>query len=73
VSRASHFARQAIVSAEEAFFDKTLLSLLYFPSEHIYAMYMPFFVPATIPILAAVFEKVKAWRSLSRGKAHKID
>jgi phosphatidylinositol glycan class S len=68
VTRASKFARQAIVSAEEAFFDKTLVSLLYFPSEHIYAMYMPFFVPATIPILAAVVEKVKAWRALRKAK-----
>jgi phosphatidylinositol glycan class S len=31
--------RQAVVSAEAAFTDKSMVSLLYFPSEHVLAMY----------------------------------
>ncbi len=31
--------RQAVVSAEAAFSDKSMVSLLYFPSEHVLAMY----------------------------------
>lgn len=42
---------RAIKKAEEAFFDDSLVSLLYFPSEHKYAVYMPFFVPFLVPIM----------------------
>jgi phosphatidylinositol glycan class S len=61
-------ARQALHSAETAFFDKTMVSLLYFPSEHIFAMYMPFFVPSAIPIIAAIVEQVKLWKAARKLK-----
>jgi phosphatidylinositol glycan class S len=35
---AAIYGRQAIVSAESAFSDKSMVSLLYFPSEHVLAM-----------------------------------
>ncbi|KAI9357584.1 phosphatidylinositol-glycan biosynthesis class S protein-domain-containing protein [Zopfochytrium polystomum] len=38
-------ARNAAVAAERAFFDPTMVSLLYFPTEHKYAVYMPLFTP----------------------------
>jgi phosphatidylinositol glycan class S len=60
-SLASHYASQAITFAEKAFFDKTMVSLLYFPLEHIYAMYMPFFVPVAIPLFSAVFQELKVF------------
>ena len=36
----------AIEKSTKAFFDPSLVSLLYFPAEHVYAVYIPFFVPA---------------------------
>ncbi|KAJ3251347.1 hypothetical protein HDU77_005970, partial [Chytriomyces hyalinus] len=38
-------SRVAIVAAERAFFDPTMVSLLYFPNEHKFAVYMPLFLP----------------------------
>ncbi|XP_062534059.1 GPI transamidase component PIG-S-like isoform X1 [Armigeres subalbatus] len=43
-------AKQAYVSAERAFFDPSMLALLYFPSEQKYAIYIPLFLPIMIPV-----------------------
>mmetsp|Transcript_8472 Transcript_8472/g.15011 ORF Transcript_8472/g.15011 Transcript_8472/m.15011 type:complete len:381 (+) Transcript_8472:62-1204(+) len=45
-------AREALVLAEAAFFDPTLIPQLYNPPEHYFAVFMPFLVPALLPILA---------------------
>lgn len=37
--------------AEKAFFDPSLLSLLYFPDDQKYAIYLPLFLPICLPIL----------------------
>ncbi|XP_058467309.1 GPI transamidase component PIG-S-like isoform X1 [Malaya genurostris] len=44
-------ARLAYVSAERAFFDPSMLALLYFPSEQKYAIYIPLFLPIMIPVI----------------------
>jgi phosphatidylinositol glycan class S len=59
---ASLFSQQAIVSAEEAFFDPTMVPLLYFPAEHRLAIYMPFFVPIAIPLFKALKEELLMMR-----------
>ncbi len=38
-------AQSAFVDSEAAFFDSKMLSLLYFPEEHKYAIYIPVFFP----------------------------
>ncbi|KAJ3026888.1 UNVERIFIED_CONTAM: hypothetical protein HDU68_004901 [Siphonaria sp. JEL0065] len=38
-------SRVAITAAERAFFDPTMVSLLYFPDEHKLAVYLPLFLP----------------------------
>jgi len=48
-------------AADQAFFDASLLPLLYFPEEHIYAVFAPFFVPTVVPVLAAVFTALKSF------------
>ncbi|KAJ1732956.1 GPI transamidase component [Coemansia biformis] len=50
------FASAASASglAEAAFFDPTMVSMLYFPDQHKLAIYMPYFLPVTIPLLAAI-------------------
>ncbi|CAG8555680.1 4399_t:CDS:2, partial [Acaulospora colombiana] len=54
---ALHHAKKAIERAESAFFDPTMVSMLYFPDEHKYAIYMPLFVPISVPLLVAIFRE----------------
>ncbi|KNC97334.1 GPI-anchor transamidase GPI17 [Spizellomyces punctatus DAOM BR117] len=62
-SLASQHARDAFVSSEAAFFDPTMVSMLYFPDEHKYAVYMPLFVPISVPLLIAVIREIKGWKN----------
>ena len=55
-------AAHATVLASRAFFSPGMLQLLYFPPEHTYAVYMPLFASALIPLLATAVREVKAWR-----------
>nr|CAG8519507.1 3853_t:CDS:2 [Entrophospora candida] len=52
-------AKEAIERAESAFFDPTMVSMLYFPDEHKYAIYMPLFVPISVPLLIASYREIK--------------
>ena len=61
-NQASVYARQAILAAESAFFDPTMVPLLYFPDEHKLAIFMPFFVPIAIPLLRALYYEFKLLR-----------
>jgi phosphatidylinositol glycan class S len=60
---ASINARNAILSSEKAFFDPTMVSLLYFPAEHLLAIYMPFFVPILIPMISTTIKEYKFWKA----------
>lgn len=48
-------ARRAFDEAEKAFFDPSLLALLYFPNEQKYAIYIPLFLPIGLPVLGSIF------------------
>jgi len=55
-------SREALELSETAFFDQSLLSLLYFPDDQKYAIYIPFFLPVGIPVifsLKTLFKFVK--------------
>ncbi|KAJ3189711.1 hypothetical protein HK101_008738 [Irineochytrium annulatum] len=56
---AAKHARTAFVKAESAFFDPTMVSLLYFPDEHKYAVYMPLFTPIAVPLVLALVKEIK--------------
>ncbi|KAL2916909.1 GPI transamidase component [Polyrhizophydium stewartii] len=58
-SSATFYARDAITSAEAAFFDPAMVPLLYFPDEHKFAIYMPYFVPVTVPVIIAIIREVR--------------
>ncbi|KAK4009316.1 GPI transamidase component PIG-S-like isoform X2 [Daphnia magna] len=47
-------AKVANVCAEKAFFDPSLLALLYFPEDQKYAIYIPLFLPIGIPVLLSL-------------------
>lgn len=57
----------ALESAEKAFFDDKMGSMLYFPDEHKYAIYTPLFGPLALPLLMALLKElqgiVKGWKA----------
>jgi hypothetical protein len=57
----------ALESAEKAFFDDKMVSMLYFPDEHKYAIYTPLFGPLALPLLMALLTElrgiVKEWKA----------
>ncbi|XP_053686291.1 GPI transamidase component PIG-S [Sabethes cyaneus] len=59
---AAEEAKLAYISAERAFFDPSMLALLYFPSEQKYAIYIPLFLPIMIPVVFSFSTLSKFWR-----------
>ena len=41
--------------------------MLYFPSEHTYAVYTPLFLPVAVPFLATTLRELIAWRKARKG------
>lgn len=48
--------------ASQAFFEPSLMGLLYFPTEHKYAVYAPLFAPVGVPLLVAALKEAKRRR-----------
>lgn len=55
-------AQEAATLAEKAFFDPNMVSMMYFPDEHKYVMYLPLFLPIGIPVLFAFLKEFKLWK-----------
>lgn len=54
----------AFKSAEKAFFDPTLMELLYFPEDQKFAIYCPLFIPIGMTVLVSAIAVTKAtWRT----------
>nr|XP_040565313.1 GPI transamidase component PIG-S-like [Lepeophtheirus salmonis] len=53
----------AFKSSEKAFFDPSLLALLYFPEDQKYAIYIPLFLPVGFPVLLSLLTILKFWKS----------
>ncbi|KAI8926129.1 phosphatidylinositol-glycan biosynthesis class S protein [Entophlyctis helioformis] len=69
--KAIQHARDAVTSAEAAFFDPSMVPLLYFPEEHKFAVYMPYFVPVSVPLIVALLVEIKTFiqaRKAARAK-----
>ncbi|XP_070571818.1 GPI transamidase component PIG-S-like [Ptychodera flava] len=66
--RAFHSSKRAIQSSEKAFFDHSLLELLYFPEDQKFAIYIPLFLPISIPVLITLLKAIK-WMKAQRQKA----
>ena len=56
---AFNVSKEALVDAEEAFFDKDILALMYFPDEHKYAIYVPLFFPLGSQLVTSLFNEIK--------------
>uniref|UniRef100_A0A8C2M2V0 Phosphatidylinositol glycan anchor biosynthesis, class S n=1 Tax=Cricetulus griseus TaxID=10029 RepID=A0A8C2M2V0_CRIGR len=65
-------SQEAVTSSERAFFDPSLLHLLYFPDDQKFAIYIPLFLPMAVPILLSLvkifLETHKSWK-----KPEKVD
>ncbi|XP_041054030.1 GPI transamidase component PIG-S [Carcharodon carcharias] len=57
-------SKEAITSSEKAFFDPSLLHLLYFPDDQKFAIYIPLFLPMCVPIVLSLLKTGKdlRWR-----------
>ncbi|GAA5861588.1 hypothetical protein JCM3774_002637 [Rhodotorula dairenensis] len=52
--------------ASRAYFDPSMMGLLYFPDEHKYAVYTPLFGPVAVPLVLALLKELKSWRTEKR-------
>ncbi|KAL2089796.1 hypothetical protein ACEWY4_014484 [Coilia grayii] len=59
---ALQYSREAILASECAFFDPSLLHLLYFPDDQKFAIYIPLFLPMCVPILLSLLKIVSEVR-----------
>ncbi|KAJ8347716.1 hypothetical protein SKAU_G00263050 [Synaphobranchus kaupii] len=68
---ALQYSREAILASERAFFDPSLLHLLYFPDDQKFAIYIPLFLPMCVPILLSLLKmagELRQRRSERRAK-----
>lgn len=52
-------SRAALINSEKAFYDHSLLALLYFPDDQKYAIYLPLFLPICIPVTLSFVGGIK--------------
>ncbi|NWR82049.1 PIGS transamidase, partial [Centropus unirufus] len=55
-------SKEAVTSSERAFFDPSLLHLLYFPDDQKFAIYIPLFLPMAVPILLSLAKIIREAR-----------
>ena len=55
-------SQKSFRSSEIAFFDPSLLALLYFPEDQKYAIYIPLFLPVGIPVIMSFVSLFKHWK-----------
>lgn len=65
ISALSHVATAQSL-ASRAYFDSSMMGLLYFPDEHKYAVYTPLFGPVAVPLLLSLLKEFKLWREEKR-------
>ncbi|XP_041657399.1 GPI transamidase component PIG-S [Cheilinus undulatus] len=70
---ALQYSKEAILASERAFFDPSLLHLLYFPDDQKFAIYIPLFLPMCVPILLSLLKIVSEARKKRKEKQAKKD
>lgn len=68
---ALQYSKEAILASEKAFFDPSLLHLLYFPDDQKFAIYIPLFLPMCVPILLSMLKIVSEARQKRRERQAK--
>ena len=62
-------SREGLKHSEAAFFDQSLLALLYFPDDQKYAIYIPFFLPVGIPVIFSLKTLYKFFKGENKIKS----
>ena len=62
IQSAAMTSKIAFTNSEKAFFDQSLLALLYFPDDQKYAIYVPLFLPISLPIIISFIGAIKFFR-----------
>uniref|UniRef100_A0A8C5CRB3 GPI transamidase component PIG-S n=1 Tax=Gadus morhua TaxID=8049 RepID=A0A8C5CRB3_GADMO len=70
---ALQYSKEAILASERAFFDPSLLHLLYFPDDQKFAIYIPLFLPMCVPILLSLIKIASEARQRRKLKQSKKD
>ncbi|XP_058271211.1 GPI transamidase component PIG-S [Hemibagrus wyckioides] len=70
---ALQYSREAILASERAFFDPSLLHLLYFPDDQKFAIYIPLFLPMCVPIVLSLLKIINEIRQKRADKMAKKD
>lgn len=70
---ALQYSKEAIVASQAAFFDPSLLHLLYFPDDQKFAIYIPLFLPMCVPIVLSLLKILAEVRRRRREKQAKKD
>lgn len=70
---ALQYSKEAILASEKAFFDPSLLHLLYFPDDQKFAIYIPLFLPMCVPIFLSLLKILSEFRRRRKEKQAKKD
>ncbi|KAI2651063.1 GPI transamidase component PIG-S [Labeo rohita] len=70
---ALQYSREAILASERAFFDPSLLHLLYFPDDQKFAIYIPLFLPMCVPIVLSLLKIMSEAKQKRAEKQAKSD
>uniref|UniRef100_A0A8C1CZ84 Phosphatidylinositol glycan anchor biosynthesis, class S n=1 Tax=Cyprinus carpio carpio TaxID=630221 RepID=A0A8C1CZ84_CYPCA len=70
---ALQYSREPILASERAFFDPSLLHLLYFPDDQKFAIYIPLFLPMCVPIVLSLLKIVSEGKQRLADKQAKSD
>lgn len=70
---AFHASKMALIASEKAFFDPSLLQLLYFPDDQKFAIYIPLFLPISIPVVMSLLKALKWIKQERANKKNKVD
>ncbi|KAF6764310.1 phosphatidylinositol-glycan biosynthesis class S protein-domain-containing protein [Ephemerocybe angulata] len=62
LSQSFAYSAEAFNLASRAFFNPGMLALLYFPTEHKYAVYAPLFASGLVPLFVSALRELKAWK-----------
>ncbi len=67
-STALESAKLAEMKAERAFFEPSMVAMVYFPDEHKVAVYLPLLGPVAVPLIMSAIKELKAIRQQRRQK-----
>jgi Phosphatidylinositol-glycan biosynthesis class S protein len=66
-------ARDALTYAEAAYFDSSMIAQMYFPQEHLYAVYAPLTAPLLLPLLLGLFKEYQRCKAKRKAKQQAVE